>query len=182
MRNFVMVLLLVGQACAAPLGWCGSSDEGWKAVGVRAGYTAKPKHDFFHQYEVFTTYGLPWSLRGESGWGAALQVNASIGVLHAAGETGIIGSTGPGVVFDQSGKGVAFELGGDINLLSKRNFGDSNLNGNPLYGGYLGMAYRFQNGPGVSYRFKHISNGGLGLHGDGNIGLDLHMFGMSWNF
>ena len=112
----------------------------------------------------------------------ALQINAAIGVLHAADETGIIGNFGPGVIFDKSGKGLAFDLGGDLNFLSKDKFGGMDLNGNPLFEGHIGVAYRFAGGMGISYRFQHMSNGGLGLHGDGNIGLDMHMFGLSWNF
>jgi hypothetical protein len=181
-QTLIGLLLLVCLACGMPPGWCSASDQGWKAVGVRGGFSSTPKHDFFHQYEVYTTYGLPWSWRAESGWGVAMELNAAVGALHAAGETGIIGAIGPGVIFDKAGKGLAFDLGGDVNVLSRRNFGSTNLNGNPMFDGHVGVAYRFVSGPGVSYRFQHMSNGGLGLNGDGNIGLDLHMFGVSWNF
>jgi hypothetical protein len=182
MSRMTIGLLLVWLITSAPLGWCSSPDEGWKEIGVRAGITATTRHTYFHEYEAFTTYGLPWSLRAASGWGAALQLNASIGALHGAEETGLIGSLGPGVVFDKAGKGLALDLGGDLNGLSRFKFGKVDLNGNLLFSGHLGLTYRFVSGLGIGYRFKHLSNGGLGLHGDGNTGLDLHMLGLSFNF
>lgn len=183
MREIVIGLLLLGcLACGAPPGWCADPDQGWNAVGVREGFSATPRRDEFHQYEAYVTYGLPWSLRADSGWGVALQANASAGVLHAADEVGVIGTLGPGIIFDKSDKGVAFDLGGDLCVLSKYEFSSVDLNGNPLFEGHIGVAYRLSSGPGVSYRFQHMSNGGLGLHGTLNTGLDLHMFGVSWNF
>jgi len=167
--------------CACP-GWCADPEQGWKAVGVRYGFEATSRKSEFHQTEVYATYGLPWSIRGASGWGIALQANASAGVLHSEGENGFIGTIGPGVIFDKPGRGFAVDLGGDLCILNRYRFHEVDLNGNPLFEGHFGVAYRFSGGPGVSYRFQHMSNGGLGLHGPGNTGLDLHMFGVSWNF
>ena len=181
MRTIIAtVLLLVGLTCSVPLGWCDSPDEGWKAVGVRAGFPAKHQDETFHQYDVYTTYGLPWSLRAESGWGVALQLNAALGVLYAAGMTGIVCAVGPGVILDKGGKGLVLELGGDLNGLSRDKFGKDDLNGILLFSGHAGIGYRLSGGPGIGYRFQHMSNGGT--TGKGNPGLDLHMFALSWNF
>jgi hypothetical protein len=181
-RTIAIGLLLLAGLTWAPSGWCSDPDQGWKAVGVRGGFSATSRNDEFHQYDVYTTYGLPWSLRAASGWGVALQANASAGVLHAAGENGFIGTIGPGVILDQGGKGFGVNLGGDVCVLSRYKFRNVDFNGNPLFLGYFGLMYRFSGGPGITYRFQHMSNGGLGRHGDGNTGLDLHMFGASWNF
>src|SRR6185369_3809414 len=109
--------------------------------------------EFFHQYEAYTSYGLPWSLRGDSGWGVALQANAALGVLHAAGATGVIGSVGPSVILVKGGKGFIFELGGDLNGLSRDKFGTVDLDGNILFTGHVGVGYRLPSGPGIGYRF-----------------------------
>jgi hypothetical protein len=183
MKALVMgLLLVVGLIGGVTPGWCGSPDEGWKAVGIRAGVSATTRSEYFHQYEVFAAYGLPWSLRAESGWGVALRVNASVGALHGGKETGVIGSVGPGVIVDKGGKGLAFTLGGDLYGMSRFRYGNVDLNGDPLFEGNLGVMYRFDSGPGVGYRFQHMSNGGLGRNGSGNTGLDLHMLELSWNF
>jgi hypothetical protein len=172
-------LLLAGLARSVP-GWCSDPDEGWKAVGIRAGLSATSRTEFFHQYEVYAVYGLPWSLRGDSGWGVALQANVALGALHAAGQTGVIGSFGPSVILDKGGKGFMFELGGDLNGLSTDKFGTVDLDGNVLFTGHVGAGYRLASGPGIGYRFQHMSNGGT-TH-KRNTGLDLHMLALSWNF
>lgn len=182
MKRISIGLLLVSLVCGASPGWCRDPDEGWKTIGIMAGVNASRRTEYFHAYEATISYGLPLSVRTESGWGPAMQVNCTTGVLHAADVTGVIGSLGLGVVVDKRGKGIAFSLGGDVNVLSKHKFGSVDLNGDSLFDGHVGVAYRFESGPGVFYRFLHMSNGGMGLRGNGNTGLDLHMFGVSWNF
>lgn len=182
MRVMITILaLLVGLMSGVPQGWCEDADEGFNNVGVRIGFPGTSRQEYFHQYEAFTSYGLPWSIRSASGWGIALQVNAAAGALHAAKETGFIGAIGPGVIFDKAGgKGVALFFGGDLNILSKYRFGQVNLNGHYLFDGHGGIMYRFESGPGIGYRFQHMSNAGLGTKR--NTGLDLNMFEVSWNF
>jgi len=177
------VLLGTILALSPSSGWCSDPDQGLDSVGVRGGFTATSRRSEFHQYEAYATYGLPWSVRNESGWGLQLQTNVAAGTLHSGSEDSFIGTLGPGLVFDKAGrKGVALDMGGDLCFLSRYRFRKVDFNGNPLFEGHLGIAYRFGAGPGISYRFQHMSNGGLGRHGDLNTGLDLHMFGASWHF
>ena len=179
-RMISTVILLVVLVTGARSGWCESADQGWKSVGIRGGWMATSRSENFHQYEAFVTYGLPWSLRSESGWGVAMQLNGAVGVLHAAEENGIIAALGPGVIFDKGGKGFGVELGGDLNGVSRDHFGTVNLNGHLLFDGHIGALYRLASGPGIEYRFQHMSNGGL--NGKRNTGVDFHMVGLSWNF
>jgi hypothetical protein len=180
------ILTLVALIITVSQGWCSDEDQGWNAVGIRGGLSATSRRQFFHQYEAFASYGLPWSMRNDSGWGVALQANGALGALHAAEKTGFIGAVGPGLIFDKAGgKGVALEIGGDLNFLSQYNFGAVDLNGNVLFDGHVGVMYRFcggpgGGGPGIGYRFQHMSNGGL--NGKRNTGLDLHMLALSWHF
>lgn len=181
------LILVLALSILLPLGptpgHCQDQDQGWNTVGVRGGLMALARRSEFHQYEVYATYGLPWSIRGSSGWGVAMQANVSAGVLRSTDQDGFIGTLGPGVIFDKAGgKGFAFDFGGDLCILSRYRFDRVNFNGNPLFEGHVGAAYRFGSGIGFSYRFQHMSNGGLGLHGPLNTGLDLHMFGVGYNF
>ena len=182
MRQIVCGLSLLALLLAGIPAFGAPADEGWKVIGVRTGISATKRDEYFHQYEVFTSYGLPWSLRSESGWGVAMRLNASLGALHGGHETGTIGSLGPGVVFDQGGPGPVFSLGGDLYLMSRYTYGRVDLNQDPLFEGNLGLGYRFASGLGLGYRFLHMSNGGLGRHGNGNTGLDLHLLELSWGF
>jgi hypothetical protein len=182
MRRIVTcAILLISILIALPQGWCSDPDEGLKTFGIRGGWMATSREEYFHQYEIFATYGLPWSIRADSGWGIAMQLNGAAGALRAAETTGFIGAIGPGIIFDKAGgKGIAIELGGDLNVLSRYKFGTVDLNGHVLWDGHMGVIYRFAApGPGIGYRFQHMSNGGL--NGNRNTGLDLHMITVNWN-
>jgi Lipid A 3-O-deacylase (PagL). len=81
----------------------------WQEAGVRLGIQAGPKREYFHQYEVFAVYGLPWSWRTSSGWGLEPQLNTAAGALIGGNETGFIGSAGTGLSFNRPGNGIALE-------------------------------------------------------------------------
>jgi hypothetical protein len=179
-RIFPVILFLFSLAVSAPQGWCKDEDQGWQTLGVRMGWMATSRNTYFHQYDAFFNYGLPWSMRNDEGWGLAMQLNGSAGALHAGGETGFIGGIGPGVIFDKAGgQGVAIDLGGDANFLSQDHFGRVDLDGHVLWDGHIGIRYRFAAGPGIGYQFQHMSNGGL--NGHINTGLDLHLLVLTWS-
>jgi len=186
MRRIVSgIVLMVGLLGSIP-GWAEDEwgDQGWKSVGYHFGWMATGRAVNFHQSEVYATYGLPWSLRSEDGWGAAMLINGAVGQLRAVDESGLIVALGPGVIFDKGGRGAAIELGGDLNGLSRDHFGNQytsvDLNGHMLFDGHIGIMYRFDFGPGFGYRFQHMSNGGL--NGKRNTGVDFHMIVVNWNF
>jgi len=160
------------------------AEGGWQEVGVRMGIQAGPKHEYFHQYEAFGVYGLPWDWRASSGWGLASQLNAAAGALHGGNETGFIGSVGTGLTLNKKpGNGIALEAGISANLLDRRQFGQQDFGSILLFGAYMGLSYRFHNGPGIGYRLQHMSNGDIFYPpGTPNPGLDMHMIGVSWNF
>ncbi|HEX9078001.1 MAG TPA: acyloxyacyl hydrolase [Desulfuromonadaceae bacterium] len=171
----LMLLLLVPPGATA--------EEGWQEVGVRMGLEAGPKHEYFHQYDAFAVYGLPWEWRTSSGWGLATQVDVSAGALDGGNETGFIGSFGPGIAFNKPGLGIAFEAGVNADLLDRRQFGRQDFGSILLLGAYLGLSYRFDSGLGIGYRLQHLSNGHIFYpNGDPNPGLDMHMISVSWHF
>lgn len=186
MKHMLSGLLLLGLLLGTlPAGWCSPSDQGWQAVGIRDGVSATSRSEFFHKYELYATYGLPWSWRAASGWGLALQLDGSAGALHGGGETGAIGSLGPVVSLDKGRSGLAFKLGADLSGVSRYRYGNVDLNGYLLFIGHVGLLCRFAGGPGIGYRFQHMSNGSglaIGGHGGGNTGVDFHMLDLSWNF
>lgn len=160
-----------------------TAEAGWQEAGVRMGIQATQKREYFHLYEAFAVYGLPWDWRTSSGWGLATLLTTSAGALVGGNESGFIGSVGPGLVFNKPGNGVALEAGGSLNLLDRRQFGRQDFGSILLWGAYLGLSYRFANGLGVGYRIQHLSNNRI-LYSSNtpNPGVDMHMIGVSWNF
>lgn len=172
----VMAVLIFAQS-----GRCDWADQGWKTIGIRGGISATQKHEYFHRYGLFALYGLPWSLRGESGWGVAMRANMSAGLLRGGNQGAFLGGLGPTVVLDNgTNRGFQFELDGSLDVVSRHVFASQDFNGNLLFEGAAGLTYRFGPGYGLGYQFQHISNGGI--YGNGNPGVDLHTLSLSLNF
>jgi len=148
-------------------------------MGIQAG----PRREYFHQYEVFSVYGLPCDWRTFSGWGLAPQLSVSAGALQGNNETGFIGSVGTGLAVNKPGNGIALEAGINADLLDRRQFGKQDFGSILLFGAYLGLSYRLESGLGIGYRIQHLSNGHIFYpNGTPNPGVDMHMIGVSWNY
>lgn len=162
---------------------CTTAEGGWQEAGVRMGIQAGPKHEYFHQYEAFAVYGLPWDWRTSSGWGLAPQLHTSAGALVGGNETGFIGSVGTGIAFNKPANGIALEAGVNLDLLDRRHFGRQDFGSILLWGAYAGLSYRFTSGLGVGYRIQHLSNNRI-LYSSSipNPGVDMHLISVSWNF
>lgn len=160
-----------------------TAEGGWQEAGVRMGIQAKPKHEYFHLYEAYAVYGLPWEWRTSSGWGLSTQLNTSVGALLGGNETGFIGSVGTGLGFNKPGDGIALEAGVNLDLLDRRHFGRQDFGSILLWGASMGLSYRFAGGLGVGYRIQHLSNNRI-LYSSSipNPGVDMHLIGVNWNY
>ena len=160
-----------------------TAEGGWQESGARMGIQAGPRREYFHQYEVFSVYGLPCNWRTSSGWGLAPQLSVSAGALQGNNETGFIGSVGTGLAVNKPGNGIALEAGINADLLDRRQFGKQDFGSILLFGAYLGLSYRLESGLGIGYRIQHLSNGHIFYpNGTPNPGVDMHMIGVSWNY
>ena len=166
--------------------WCLSCtpvEADWQEAGMHMGIQAGPKREYFHLYEAFAVYGLPWDWRTASGWGFAPQLNTSAGALVGGNETGFIGSAGTGLAFNKTGFGGALDAGVNLSLLDRRQFGHQDFGSILLWGAYIGLSYRFDSGLGIGYRIQHLSNNRiLYTSTTPNPGVDMHTIGVSWNF
>lgn len=181
-RLFLNIIILVCLGSMFPIKGI-AAESGWNEIGVRAGFPAATKHEYFRQYEIFAVYDLPWEYRHSSGWGVTPNANISLGVLDGAGESNFIGSLGTAIVFNKQAPGFSTDLGINANLLNKRHYGSQDFGSILQFGAYLGVYYRFTDGLKIGYRLQHISNGHIFYpNGTPNPGLDLHLFGVSYMF
>ena len=142
-----------------------------------------PQQVYFHRYEAFAEYGLPWELRLKSGWGVSTQLNLAAGVLSGGGEQGFIGSLGPGFVLNRTGFGLELDAGINLCLTDRRHFRGHDFGSEFLFGSYAGVTYLLYRGFGIQYRFQHTSNGHLFLaEGAPNPGINEHLIGVIWRF
>ncbi|MBW4056226.1 MAG: acyloxyacyl hydrolase [Proteobacteria bacterium] len=160
-----------------------SAESEWNEAGVRIVIPANQKREYFHQYDAFAVYGLPWDWHNSSGWGVKPKADFSLGVLSGGGETSIITSAGPGLILYKQGIGLAADVGINADILGRRHFGKQDFGSMVLFGAYMGLNYRFSNNIKIGYRLQHISNGHIFYpKGTPNPGLDTHLFGISYAF
>ncbi|MES0397598.1 MAG: acyloxyacyl hydrolase, partial [Syntrophobacteria bacterium] len=113
---WLILLLLLSIFSPQP----GSAEEtDWIAVGLRAGLSTTDGNEDFEQYELFATYGLPWSWGLTPGWFLSARINLSAGALRGGGETGFIGSAGPSITLSMVQGLILLDGGISAALLSK---------------------------------------------------------------
>ena len=173
----ILMHLLVGTLTAM------AAESGWQEAGMRMGIQAGSKSEYFHLYEAYAVYGLPWEWRKDSGWGLNTQFETSAGALDGGDEVGFIATIGPGLTFNKSGKGPTLESGVNLSLDDRRQFGRQDFGSILLWGAYMGFSYRFTNGLVVGYRMQHLSNNRI-LYSNStpNPGVDMDMISVGWRF
>lgn len=174
----LLLVCLIG-VCPDPVQ---ALENGRTEVGLRGGLMAGKKHEYFHQYEMFVRYGLPWSWRNTGGWGIDTNFEGTAGALQAVGETGFLGSLGPGLSINKSGSGLSADLGINVDALGRMRFGNQDFGTPYLFGAYLGFSYQWAAGLKGEYRLLHLSNGHIFDLSAPNPGLDTHLIGLSWVF
>lgn len=156
-----------------------ANETDWIAVGLRAGLSTTDGSEDFKQYELFATYGLPWSWELTPGWFLSTRINLSAGALRGGGDTGFIGSAGPSITLSMVQDRIFLDGGISAALLSEHKFGQENFGGPIQFISHVGISFKLSDNLGVGYRFQHMSNASIY---DRNPGLELHMFELSYFF
>ena len=156
-----------------------ANETGWIAVGLRAGLSTTDGSEDFKQYELFATYGLPWSWELTPGWFLSTRINLSAGALRGGGDTGFIGSAGPSITLSMVQDRIFLDGGISAALLSEHKFGQENFGGPIQFISHVGISFKLSDNLGVGYRFQHMSNASIYNR---NPGLELHMFELSYFF
>jgi hypothetical protein len=140
--------------------WAGRAS--WEA-GLQAGKSFNDEEESFSQYDLFASYGLPWSWQ----WGQAVQVDTNLttvlGVLDGGGDTGMAASLGFEFVFGSAAGRCPFELraGSALTYLGKERFGDEDFGGPFQFTHHISLYYWFLQNLSVVARVQHMSNGGM---------------------
>lgn len=174
----LLICITIGTFCYPDR--CAAVQPLWRSAGVRGGFSADAKRRYFHQYEAFAVYRLPWEARGRSGWGVASQLALTAGLLTSRGDNSFVGSVGPAFSLGRAGFPLETDIGISVAFLNRDIFSSQDFNGRAQFISHLGLDYRFSRLLGCGYRFQHMSN--AGLNGRQNPGLNLHLFGITAYF
>ena len=152
----------------------------WEA-GLRAGASFNDDDESFNQYDLFASFGLPWSWQ----WGRAIQVDTNlttaVGVLDGGGERGIAGSLGFEFVFSGASGRFPLELraGSALTLISEHEYGDEDLGGPVQFTHHISLYYWFLENLSVLASVQHMSNAGIY---DENPGVNMIMLAMVYRY
>jgi len=178
MRFKTIWLLLLLLSIFSPRA-ANAEETDWIAVGLRAGFSATDRNEDFEQYEVFATYGLPWSWQLTPGWFVSTRAQLSAGALRGGGDTGFIGSVGPGIALSMAHGLILLDGGISAALLSEHQFGREDFGGPIQFVSHVGISFKLGANLGVGYRFQHMSNASIYNQ---NPGLELHVLELSYFF
>lgn len=175
----IFVLLII--ACAFSPAVVAAAEPGISA-GVRGGFQAVSKRKYFHQYEAFAQFDLPWEWRSPE-MGITPQIELSAGNLRSNGKDGFIGAFGPNLNLDFLDKKLDLKFGVNLLYLSERSYDGDDFGNNLMFGAHVGLDYRLFSGLKAGYRFQHMSLNKI-LYNDSrpNPGLDMHLFSLAWQF
>ena len=173
----IWLLLLFLSIFFAQVGSAEEQDS--MAVGFRGGFSATDGDEDFEQYEVFATYGLPWSRELTPGWFVGTRIDFSAGALRGGGETGFIGSIGPSIALSMVHGLILLSGGLSAAVLSEHQFGQENFGGPVQFVSHVEISFKLSANLGVGYRFQHMSNASIYNR---NPGLELHMLELSYFF
>lgn len=166
--------LLVLEACAS-----GQSAElaDKVSVGVRSGFAPSAKGEF-RQTEAFGNFRVyDWPL--STNFTARPRLEATAGYLESGGQYGFIGTVGPDMLFEHLPSRVALDIGVHASLLSRDTYPSRDFGIPFQFTSHVGMEWEFTRHLKVGYRFQHMSNSQLS---SSNPGLNMHLFGMSYQF
>ena len=175
-KTICLILLLLSIFSPQP---GNANEKDWIAIGLRMGLSTTDSEENFEQYEVFATYGLPWSWELTSGWSLSTKINLSAGALRAGDDTGFIGSGGPSITLSMVQDRIFLDGGISAALLSEHKFGQENFGGPIQFISHVGIHFKLGDNLGLGYRFQHMSNASIYNR---NPGLELHMFELRYFF
>jgi hypothetical protein len=167
------LLLLALLPCAS------AQDLKWHSVGLRTGFSSTDYSHPFMQSELFGAWAFRGQWRWGSNWSWTARLEHSSGWLHCQGQDGYVGTLGPCFTLKNRRCPVSIDAGLRPTILSEYTFPNRDFGIPFQFTSHLGFEWAIRSHWKLGYRFQHMSNAGLGSP---NPGLNLHMFGVSYQF
>lgn len=175
-RLAALVSLMCLAASTAQVLAADKSLLGGSLLGIRGGVDTQGK---ISHSELAGEFSLPWKFSMENGWTISTSVQPSIGWIRDDDHGAVIGSVGPAFRLSSEGIPLSFIGGSAPTLVGRNNIGGRNIGTAFQFTTHVGLAWRLSDHLEASYRFQHMSDGGIGRT---NPGINEHMLGVSWRF
>lgn len=177
-------LLLIAAAAflAAAKGPAFAADHKTFALesgGARVGIGATSTSNDIWDAESFFNFSLPsdWDLGKR--WRTWLRLDLCAGYIGERNAGGFSGSLGPTLVLGRMPSPLTVEAGASPGVITEWEFRYKDLGSPFQIVSHVGVNFDIRRSYRVSYRFQHMSNGGVAAP---NPGLNLHFLGFSYVF
>ena len=173
------IYLVLGVILAlATLSFSAHADNKLLEVGVRGGASVQNEREDINQYELFTTFKLPWQWQWpNSNWLLSTQQHARIGALVSDDDDGFVVSIAMGLTLEKPGGRFGVDIGSGPTYISQDEFGPQDMGGNFQFTSHIRLRYKLTDHFSIGYRYHHISNAGIDRP---NPGLDVQSIDLSY--
>jgi len=176
-KAFVFALIVVSALSVPTKSY--SATEKNNMIGIRSGFLALDRDEFFFEYEVFVSRRLTSPTSIPLGRTLNINLDGSYGSLNAAGINSVNLILVPTFQIGIIEHLLSVNIGTSAAFISEQHFGKENLGGHLQFVSHAGFVVRMTSEVGLTYRFQHMSNASLG---DPNPGVDLHAVGVGYYF
>lgn len=149
MKRFLAVAALLAATCGTTY-----ADN----IGIRAAVADTKTAESFEAYELFVVLDLPWAW-DQGAMRLQSQLEATGGVLDAAGETGLLGTLGPRMAFIADR--LTFDVGAGVAVLGTTQFGRHDFAGSSQFIAQVGLGYAVTGRLNAGIRFRHMSDAAI---------------------
>lgn len=133
--------------------------------GLRQGTADGGRFNDLDLQAVFVDFGLPWQWSPWGGMKVTPRITLELGRFANEFEHREFGSLGPTFRFEPERSRIPFyvDLGLSPTVIDGANYGNRNLGTSLNFTSHVGLGLRFgrNRGKRVSFRYQHISNGGI---------------------
>lgn len=147
-------------------------------VGIRGGASVQNEREDIDQYELFTTFSLPWQWQWPNkNWVLSTQQHVRIGGLVSDDDEGVVVSIAAGLTLSKPNGRFGIDIGSGPTYISEDEYGPHDLGGNFQFTSHIRLRYKLTDHFSIGYRYHHISNAGIDSP---NPGLDVQSLDLSY--
>lgn len=161
----------------APAAFAGNLE--FDLAGIRCGLGANSSSRDFVQTEVVAgwKWGAPWELGKQMRIQPRLDL--SVGWVGEGSRNAALLTGGPALTLERRGFPLSVEAGVSPSFLTRSHFETKDVGSPFQFSNYMGLNGELSRSLRISYRFLHMSNGGVASP---NPGLNMHLLGISYVF
>lgn len=185
-RYTVVAYLVMTMLCLTAPRYGYAADMVLRSLGVRSQVGEKSRvigaiqPESFYEYDIATSFHLPWEHQFQSGWEARTRLLAHAGILRGQNKTALVVTAIPAFAFGRQDGQLKVDLGLGLALLSRHRFELQDFGGSLQFALTLGVGAPLSRRVEVGYRFMHYSD--AGFYAPRTIGADMHMVELLYLF